>query len=401
MYKKLLTIFLFLFLFLFFAKDSFASTLYLSPSSGKIGTGSVTYVRVVLNTGGESVNGVSAYLAYPADKLDVVSLSYGGAFNIAAEGSYGGGGIRISRGSISGASGNLTIATIGFRGKTEGTASVSFIGGSAAPRTADSSDSLSGTSGGTYTVAQGATSSAPPPKTGGGKAQATPTPKDTTKPEIINVRIDSVTNKDAIVTWNTNEKTASHIEYGLEKDKYFLNVADDKPKTVHSLKIESPLLVPGTKIHFRVVAKDEAGNTALGNDTQVQLPGFTIKVKVVDQQNKPLQNAEVLLYSESQKARTDTAGVASFRNVTPGKHLVVIKYKDRETTREVDVKDNLTVQNFTVNVQVSGANLPVFIVFLVLILLIAGAVIFIKKKRIRIFKQKQNNNQDNQLPQPQ
>ena len=122
--------------------SAFASTLHLSPSSSTVGVGSTMSVQVRLNTAGESVNGISAYLSYPADKLDVAWISYGSAFSIAAEGAYGGGGIRISRGNISGVSGNLLIATIGFRGKAQGSGTVSFIGGSAAPRASDSSDSL-------------------------------------------------------------------------------------------------------------------------------------------------------------------------------------------------------------------------------------------------------------------
>lgn len=137
------------------AASTFASTFYLSPGSSNVPAGSTLSVNVGINTEGESVNGVSAYLSYPEDLLEVVWISYGSKFDIAAEGTYGEGSIRISRGSVSGVVGNVTIATIGFRGKSSrGTATVAFIAGSAAARSSDSSDSLNlgESKGGVYTV---------------------------------------------------------------------------------------------------------------------------------------------------------------------------------------------------------------------------------------------------------
>lgn len=394
--NKILISGFFLFLFIFIPSSAFASTLSLSPGSGKIGTGSITYVRVILSTGGESVNGVSAYLSYPADKLQVTGISYGGAFPIAAEGSFGGGGIRISRASFSGASGGLTVATIGFRGKAEGSATVSFIGGSAAARTSDSSDSLSGTGGGTYTIVQGATTS----QTGTpAKPKATPAPADTIKPEITNVRIDSVTNKDAIITWNTNEKTDSNIEYGLEKDKYFLNVLDEKLNTIHSLKIESPMLVPGTKIHFRVVAKDAAGNITSGNDTEVQLPGFTVKVRVMDNSNKPLKDVEVALFPNTQKVLTGNTGEVVFTNVTPGKHLAVAKTKGVEKTKEIDVTDSQQEQSFDILIDAKTSNIPTYVLLLLILAITLTIMILVKKRKEKAKKNTAPIAQNNQTPQ--
>src|SRR3989304_6359093 len=152
--KKFSLFLFFIFYFLFFTSSALASTFYLSPGSRNIPQGSTVSVNVGINTAGESVNGVSTYLSYPADKLDVAWISYGSRFDIAAEGTYGGGSIRISRGSVAGEVGNVNIATIGFRGKALGTtATVAFVGGSAAPRTSNSSDSLNlgGSSGGVYT----------------------------------------------------------------------------------------------------------------------------------------------------------------------------------------------------------------------------------------------------------
>jgi hypothetical protein len=154
MFRKFLGIFIFAFLHLIFVPSASASTLHLSPGSANIPQGSIASVSIVLNTEGESINGVSAYLSYPADKLEVVWISYGGSFPIAAEGTYGGGAIEISRGSISGVTGNMNLATIGFKGKAQGKATVYFTNESGAAKTSDSTDSfnLERSTGGTITI---------------------------------------------------------------------------------------------------------------------------------------------------------------------------------------------------------------------------------------------------------
>ena len=137
---RIIAIIFITFIIFILPKSASASTLNLSPASGSVGLGGTISVRVNLNTAGEAVNGVTAILTYPADKLEVAGISYSGTFGIAAEGSYGGGAIRISRGNINTVSANVNLATITNRGKPPGSATVSFVGGSAVPRASDSSD---------------------------------------------------------------------------------------------------------------------------------------------------------------------------------------------------------------------------------------------------------------------
>lgn len=265
MLKKLLIFLIFIFSFLIFVPYAKASTLYLSPGSTNMPAGSVVSVSVGINTGGESVNGVSAYLSYPSDKLEVAWVSAGSAFSIEAEATYGGGSIRISRGSISGVVGNVTVATIGFTGKAQGTATVAFVGGSAAPRTSDSSDSLNlgGSSGGVYTVI------APLPIT------PTPTGGEVPKLLISNVKASAISTNSATITWETNEQSDSTLEFGLFAQDYFISISDKNLTFDHSIKVEGKALTPGTTFHFIVKSKDEAGNEAVSKDYTFKLKGFS------------------------------------------------------------------------------------------------------------------------------
>jgi hypothetical protein len=54
-----------------------AASLYLSPSSSRVTAGNIISVKVSVNTEGAAVNASSATIQYPADLLDVVSVSKG------------------------------------------------------------------------------------------------------------------------------------------------------------------------------------------------------------------------------------------------------------------------------------------------------------------------------------
>ena len=378
--KKILPFLLVLFTILLLPKIALASTLNLSPGSGSVGVGGSLTVQVRLNSG-EGVNGVSAYLSYPSDKLDVSYVSGSGTFAIEAENSFGGGVIKISRGSINPVSGNVSIATIGFKGKATGTATVGFIGGSAAPRASDSSDSLNlaGSSGGTYSIVAGAVSTVSP-------IQTTPANSSLLTPAIVisDIKVTNIATNSATIAWKTDRKAYSEVDYGLEKGIYFLTATDGNLVTDHNIKLEGPLLTPGTKLHFQVSSRNDLNSFTKGDDTLLQLIGINIKLKISDGSGQPLKQTQVLLYSGPQSAMTDQNGEVAFNNVTLGKHLAVIRTGAFEKTAEIEVKNN-PAQTFSIQTsQLKNSNIqyPWKIAVAVLaILLIVTVVIVIIKKR--------------------
>lgn len=54
-----------------------AASLYLSPSSSRVSAGNIVSVKVLVNTQGVAINSSNATIQYPADLLDVVSVSKG------------------------------------------------------------------------------------------------------------------------------------------------------------------------------------------------------------------------------------------------------------------------------------------------------------------------------------
>ncbi|MBI4079154.1 MAG: carboxypeptidase regulatory-like domain-containing protein [Candidatus Levybacteria bacterium] len=337
----------FAFLFLLaFPTPIEAASLYLSPSGGTIG--SSTSIQVRLNTGGEGINGVSAYLSYPTDKLEAIGISYGGSFSIAAEGAYGGGFVNISRGSFSGVSGDVNIATVRFRAKTLGTATISFRGGSAAARATDSSNALGATSAGTYNLApgQGGTST----DTGSTKTTPTKGPTDESEPVITNIKVTKTATNSASIVWKTDDASDSTVEFGLEEKRYFLSQTDSKLVTDHNIVLESPLFEPGLQIHFRVKSKNASGKESVGKNDILQLIGYKVKVLVLDNNNNPVPNATVLFYSVPRKTVTDSNGEAIFENVSPGKHVIFVKLQNQAMLREITVSEIDTPQTLTIKI---------------------------------------------------
>jgi len=382
MYNKLLIFAVSFFAFLFvLVTSAFASTLYLSPAKTSVGSGSTVSVSVGLNTSGESINAVAAYLNYPTDKLEVVGLSYGGSFSIAAEGAYGGGSVRISRGSISGVVGSVTVATIRFKGKAQGAATVSFVGGSAAVRTSDSSDSLNlgGSTGAVLTVGAPKPGVTTSPQITGTKPTE---PQDTTKPVISNLKVSEVSTNSAVITWQTDEKADSTVEYGLENNRYFIEVSNSELTENHSIKLESPALLAGGLFHFRAKSKDVSFNEVLSDDSGIRLKGYNVKIIVLDNKNKPIQNVDVLLYSSFLRSKTDVNGEAYFLDTPLGKQLIVVKLNNRfDKTQEIEVVESNTLQKFTLIVDSGYKNTFVTIIFYVLALIVVIAVAVVIKKK--------------------
>ncbi len=325
MIKRLPIVFSFLIAFLFVGiKPLFASTLYLSPASGQIGMGGTLTVQVGINAGGDPVNGVTAVLSYPTDKLDVVSVRYGSSFPYGAEATGGGGIVKISAGSLNPVSSG-SVGFVTFRGKALGTATVSFSAGSAAPRASDSSDSmnLGGSSGGTYTVSQSVPSATPAPSA-----------------KVTDVQAIDISSRSATITWKTTDKLNSVVEYGLDKGVYFLTTTNDTLVTDHKITLDSPLLVPGLQVHYRVKSQlKDASILSVSDDGMVQLIGYKVLVHLTDPSNKPLANTSVSLFSPTLEGVTDAQGEVTFMNVSPGNHRVAIKTNDSYQIKNVTIVD--------------------------------------------------------------
>lgn len=118
---------------------------------------------------------------------------------------------------------------------------------------------------------------------GGGSSTPilTPTPTsipDTTAPTISNIMISSVSDSSVTVSWDTNESSNSHINYGTTTS-YGSSKDDSSMTTSHSMTIGS--LSVNTTYHGQIQSTDGAGNRATSSDFTFATAQSTTTVTVI------------------------------------------------------------------------------------------------------------------------
>ena len=87
---------------------------------------------------------------------------------------------------------------------------------------------------------------------------------DTTPPMISDIEIEKVDYASAVISWKTNEKTDSFIEYGMTTDYEKGVFGKYESATSHSLTLAD--LTSETTYHFKVLGKDDYGNLGFSSD---------------------------------------------------------------------------------------------------------------------------------------
>jgi len=89
-------------------------------------------------------------------------------------------------------------------------------------------------------------------------------------PSINNVEVEQVDDSSITITWETDKKADSLINYGLRPDYGIVRIPGAN-RTEHTVTLEE--LEPGRIYYFRVVSADEKGNQGISADYQVRTSG--------------------------------------------------------------------------------------------------------------------------------
>jgi hypothetical protein len=194
------------------------------------------------------------------------------------------------------------------------------------------------------------------------------------------------------------------LEYGTEAGNYRFSATNIGGKGTRSYLVES--LSPDTTYHFRVRASNgcatgewsnaisaktfsssiysSSANNSLtteitetdvkekeqleeeeqadgkpetkSDETSDQVLGVSVKIKVVDENKKPVDGAKVTLYSTPREATTNQEGIAEFEGVEPGEHRAVIAYKDQVGEQKINVPESGEVDEIDFTIQVTPVN---------------------------------------------
>jgi len=86
---------------------------------------------------------------------------------------------------------------------------------------------------------------------------------DTEPPVIEDVQVVEVTDRTATIAWTVSSDATGWVEYGLDTNYGFIS---DYPSTLVNQQVTLANLQPDTTCHFRIVARDVAGNPATTGD---------------------------------------------------------------------------------------------------------------------------------------
>jgi len=87
---------------------------------------------------------------------------------------------------------------------------------------------------------------------------------DTTPLSISNIRVEDSSTTHADLAWTTNEPATTQMEYGNTTEYGMITPLDENLVTNHSVTLSG--LEDWRLYHFRVRAKDGAGNEAISED---------------------------------------------------------------------------------------------------------------------------------------
>lgn len=91
-----------------------------------------------------------------------------------------------------------------------------------------------------------------------------PVPKDVVAPIISNVIVTNTTENSVTIAWATDEPAYGRIEYGVSSS--YGNTTSFTATTTRATSQTASSLKPGTLYHYRVHAKDGAGNESVSGD---------------------------------------------------------------------------------------------------------------------------------------
>ena len=140
---------------------------------------------------------------------------------------------------------------------------------------------------------------------------------DTTAPTIANVAVFSVSTASAAISWTTDERATSRVDYG-GTSTYGAVAADATLTSTHTIALSG--LASGTTYHYRVSSSDASGNTGTSADatfTTVTADTTAPTVSVTAPSNGASVSGAVTVSA----AATDDTGVAGVQFILDGANL--------------------------------------------------------------------------------
>ena len=125
---------------------------------------------------------------------------------------------------------------------------------------------------------------------------------------------------------------------------FYLSLNPNQPKNKKNSLVGVNLETKITEQQTTPIATEE-------EKEKVKREGYSVKIKVVDNQNNPVKGARVTLHSRIQEAITGKDGTALFTDVEKGEHKILIAYNGYEGEQKVNLAGD-EIKEFSFNIQI-------------------------------------------------
>ena len=137
--------------------------------------------------------------------------------------------------------------------------------------------------------------------------------------------------------------------------------------------IKDNLIKPGWTLKVNCPQDDKRKNepSTTSPSPESDHPGFKVQVRVVDNEDNPIQNAKVTIHSKVQESLTNSEGIAEFHNVEPGEHRVIISYSGFQGEQSINLAKGNDVKVYRLDIVVKKQKLDIslwLIIFLTIII---------------------------------
>lgn len=120
----------------------------------------------------------------------------------------------------------------------------------------------------------------------------------------------------------------------------------ERNKETYPTLAESTSVETGWQLKIACETSEEESDEEVGEQRS-----YDVNVRVLDAKKNPIAGAEVTLHSTPRTAITNEDGIASFTDVEPGQHRVVIAYGDYTGEQSVNLSGDVKVVELNVTVE--------------------------------------------------
>lgn len=157
----------------------------------------------------------------------------------------------------------------------------------------------------------------------------------TTTSGINSATFTSLTPKEVILSWQTENITSAKVQYG--EGESLNDSLDSAASKDHKVTFPVSKFTSGKTYSYKIVSTEPTGKVVESETQTFVYPGYTLSIEVKDSSKKPVVNAQISIGDN--KAFTDKDGIAQLDNVPSGNQSVAVEYNKNKQIGQVEVKD--------------------------------------------------------------